>query len=53
MSYLLRHHPEAANLHMNDQGFVLIDELIANTNVTRKELEEIVREDNKQVLLVI
>ena len=48
LSYLLRHNPLAANLHMNDQGFVLIDELIANTNVTREELEEIVREDNKQ-----
>lgn len=24
LSYLLRHNPEAANLHMNDQGFVLI-----------------------------
>lgn len=48
LSYLLRHNPEAANLHMNDQGFVLVDELIANTHVTREELEEIVREDNKQ-----
>lgn len=48
LSYLLRHNPLEANLHMNDQGFVLIDELIANTNVTRKELEEIVKEDNKQ-----
>lgn len=48
LSYLLRHNPLEANLHMNDQGFVLIDELLANTNVTREELEEIVREDNKQ-----
>lgn len=31
LSYLLRHHPEAANLHMNDQGFVLIDELIQSS----------------------
>ena len=28
LSYLLRHNPLAANLHMNDQGFVFIDELI-------------------------
>lgn len=50
LAYLLRHHPEVANLNMDKNGWVEVDELIANTegNFTRENLEKIVRTDKKR-----
>lgn len=53
LSYLLRHNPAEANLHMNEQGFVLVDELIANTGITMEQLETLVKNDKKQRYSII
>lgn len=47
---LLRHKPERAQLHMNEHGWVEIEELLRNVRkypLTRPLLEQIVREDEK------
>ncbi len=50
--YLLRHRPDAIDLHMDEHGWVRVDELIEGVNRTRRldmdMLEEIVRMDNKK-----
>lgn len=48
LSYLLRHHPEYANLHMEINGFVPVRELVENSGFTEDMLKEIVETDNKQ-----
>lgn len=49
IAYLLRHHPEAAGLHMDEHGWVNVQELLgALKPLSLEELEEIVRTDNKQ-----
>lgn len=48
LSYLLRHHPEKANLNMDNSGWVEIHELIKNTSFTKEYLEEIVNTDKKR-----
>ena len=49
LSYLLRHHPEEANLTMDEQGWVSIRELIKNTGqlYTLEYLRFIVETDSK------
>jgi putative RNA 2'-phosphotransferase len=51
LSYLLRHHPEAAGLHMDEHGWVRTDELVAAVDRKRSfdmaTLEEIVATDKK------
>lgn len=52
ISYLLRHHPEAAGVTLDEHGWAVVDELINGMSkthpVTRDVLEEIVRTDSKQ-----
>lgn len=51
LSYLLRHHPEAASLDMDFHGWVAVDQLLENLRdacpLTREHLERIVAEDEK------
>lgn len=47
LSYLLRHKPEAANLTLDKEGWCDVAQLLANTDITLAELEEIVRTDSK------
>ena len=49
LSYLLRHNPDDANLNMDKNGWVLVDELIKNTSnkFTKDNLEHIVLNDKK------
>lgn len=47
LSYLLRHKPEKANLTLDKEGWCLIDQLLANTDFTWDELEQIVAFDEK------
>ena len=47
---LLRHEPELAGLHMDEHGWVAVEELLTNVRkhpLTRELLERIVREDEK------
>ncbi len=52
ISYLLRHHPEAAGVTLDEHGWAVVDELIDGVSkthpITRDVLEEIVRTDAKQ-----
>ena len=52
ISYLLRHHPEAAGVTLDEHGWAVVDELINGMSkthpITRDVLEEIVRTDAKQ-----
>jgi putative RNA 2'-phosphotransferase len=53
MSLVLRHEPSAADLTLDDQGWVAVDELIAGAarrgvSFTRAELDEVVRTNDKQ-----
>lgn len=48
LSYILRHKPEKANLKLDKDGWVLVCDLINNTDLTLAELEEIVKTDDKQ-----
>ncbi len=53
ISYLLRHHPEAAGLTLDEHGWADVNELISAvgrsyTGFTRAELDEIVATNNKQ-----
>lgn len=54
LSYLLRHHPEAAGLHVDEHGWADVDELICCINqqphksIDMELLDEIVKTDNKQ-----
>ena len=53
MTYLLRHHPEAAGLTLDSEGWTDVDALIegmnkAGRNIDRETLERIVAENNKK-----
>ena len=50
LSYLLRHKPEALQLTMDPQGWVSIDQIIANSEqpVSREQIQEIVQTNTKQ-----
>jgi len=48
LALLLRHKPELANLKVNDEGWISVDELIKNTDFTLNELKNIVSTDNKK-----
>lgn len=54
LCYLLRHHPEKANLNMDKHGWVDVDELIQGVNqledfnLDKKTLKDIVEKDSKQ-----
>lgn len=53
LSFLLRHHPEEANLNMDTHGWVSVDQLITNINAKGKHeidlatLQQVVAEDKK------
>lgn len=47
LSLLLRHQPELANLTVDQNGWVMVSQLLKNTNFTLSELKEIVKTDNK------
>lgn len=52
LSLILRHHPEAAGITLDEHGWANVEELLAGMSVkqpiTMEILEEIVRTDNKQ-----
>lgn len=53
ISLILRHHPEAAYIQLDEHGWADVDQLISGINksgkkINRDILEEIVRTDNKQ-----
>lgn len=54
LSYLLRHHPESANLKLDTNGWIGVDTLIeainknSNYNLTLVELKEVVQTNSKQ-----
>ena len=51
LSYLLRHHPEAAGITLDAHGWADVDQLLAGMKkhrITRAQLEEIVAADQKQ-----
>lgn len=47
LSFLLRHHPEEKELHMDENGYVSVDEIIKKAGYTKEELELIVNTDSK------
>lgn len=47
LAYLLRHRPEAAGLTLDNEGWCQLEQLVANTNLTRDLIIEIVRTDTK------
>lgn len=48
LSYILRHHPEAANLKLTVDGWANIDDIVRNTKLSRAEIERIVETDAKK-----
>lgn len=48
MSYLLRHKPEDANLHMDAHGWVSIDELSRNAKIPVSIIYDVVKTSDKQ-----
>jgi putative RNA 2'-phosphotransferase len=48
LSYILRHHPEEYNITLDDNGYALIDDIIANTDMTLDIIKEIVKTCDKQ-----
>ena len=48
LAYILRHKPEKANLKLDKDGWVLVNDLISNTDISISELEEIVKTDDKK-----
>lgn len=53
LSFLLRHHPEAEGLSMDENGWVVVDELLAapgaqKRGITRDLLDRVVTENDKQ-----
>lgn len=48
MSYLLRHKPEDAHLHMDEHGWVSMDEFVKNTHINRETVEKVVATSDKQ-----
>jgi len=54
LSYILRHHPETYQLEMDDEGYVLISELLNKMHhkITEEDLYEIVKNDSKGRYLI-
>lgn len=48
MSLLLRHKPEKENLTLDEQGYVLVDELLEKLDITKSDLKWIVDNNNKK-----
>lgn len=54
LSLLLRHNPQILNLNINQQGWVLVDEIITNAksikgyDISREEIEDVVKTSDKQ-----
>ena len=48
LSYLLRHKPESIGLELDEAGWVLVDQIIALTELTHPIIEEIVFTNDKQ-----
>lgn len=51
LSLILRHKPEIANLTLDKEGFVDIKTLIANTDFSIEEIQDIVAFDEKKDIL--
>lgn len=49
LSYLLRHHPEDKNLHLDEFGWCLIDELVSALHITKEELDKIVNDNTRYI----
>lgn len=47
LSYILRHKPEKVGITLSKEGWVSIEDVCRNTNITPDELHEIVRLDEK------
>lgn len=47
LSYILRHKPEAAGIALSKEGWVSVEDVCRNTDITFAELHEIVRADKK------
>lgn len=47
LSYLLRHHPEEFNCSIDEFGWVSVNEIIANTDFTLEELQELVKKETR------
>lgn len=48
LSLLLRHKPEKANLEMDDNGWVEVEQVISNTGISEQELHDIISTNNKK-----
>jgi len=49
LSYLLRHHPEEKNLHLDKYGWCNVDELVNNLEITKEELDTVVTNNTRYV----
>ena len=47
LAYILRHNPASANLTLSPEGWVRVEDVVRNTDLTLEELDEIVRTDTK------
>lgn len=47
IALVLRHDPAAAGITLDPQGWAVVEDLLRGVNITRDELDEIVRTDNK------
>lgn len=47
LSLILRHKPEKVGLKLDENGWVNVDDLIQSTNISLSELEQIVKNNNK------
>ena len=47
LALLLRHKPELAHLSLSEDGWVVVNELLDNTDFTLDELKEIIKSDQK------
>lgn len=48
LSYILRHCPESIGLELDDHGYGDVQKILDALNITLKQLDTIVREDEKQ-----
>jgi putative RNA 2'-phosphotransferase len=48
LSYVLRHRPDSVGLTLDDAGWVDVDDLLSALRMTRADLDEVVRRNDKQ-----
>lgn len=53
LSYVLRHRPDSAGLILDEGGWVPVEDVLAALEVTRQELDDVVRESGKQRFAVV